>query len=136
MPNLAVAMPFISSDPHAWMRTYYEAVAAREGFSHLALSHQFELFVEAIAKDYPAKSPLMRAWNAATQRATLAVLKNVVYSAPAAQEVELWRVAKDGCQLRCIAVYMPTGIEPPADGRGGLQTDAAAEGRPCVGGTR
>jgi hypothetical protein len=33
-------MPFISSDPHAWMRTYYEVVASRAGFSHVAPSHQ------------------------------------------------------------------------------------------------
>ena len=37
--------------PHAWMRPYYEAIASREGFSHLAPSHQFELLVEAVAKD-------------------------------------------------------------------------------------
>jgi hypothetical protein len=26
-------------------------------------------------------------------------------------EVELWRVAKDGRELRCVAVYMTTGID-------------------------
>ena len=104
-------MSFISSDPHAWMRPYYEAVAARESFSHLAQSHQFELLVEAIARDYPAKAALMREWNAASQRATLGVFANVVYSTPAAREVELWRVAKDGRELRCLAVCMPTGID-------------------------
>ena len=34
-----------------------------------------------------------------------------VYSSPAAREVELWRVAKDGRELRCLAVYMTTGID-------------------------
>jgi hypothetical protein len=103
-------VPFISSDPHAWIRPYHEAVASREGFSHLAPSDQFELFVEAIAKDYPAKATQMREWNAATQWATLAVFANVVYSTPAPREVEFWRVAKDSRELRCLAVYMPTGI--------------------------
>ena len=65
-------MPFISSDPLAWMRPYYEAVAAREGFAHLVPSHQFAVLVEAIAQDHPAKAAQMREWNAATQRATLA----------------------------------------------------------------
>jgi hypothetical protein len=42
-------MRFISSNPQAWMRPYYEAVASREGFNHLAPSHQFDLLVEAIS---------------------------------------------------------------------------------------
>jgi hypothetical protein len=104
-------MPFVSSDPHAWMRPYYEAVAAREGFSHLAPSHQSALLVEAIERDYPTKAPALRDFGAVAQRATLAVFANVVYSTPAAREVELWRVAKDGRQLRCVAVYMTTGID-------------------------
>jgi hypothetical protein len=29
------AVPFVSSDPDAWMRPYYEAVASREGFALL-----------------------------------------------------------------------------------------------------
>ena len=127
-------MPFVSSDPHAWMRPCYEAVAAREGFAHLAPSHQFDLLVEAIAKDYPTKAAHMREWNAATQRATLAMFANVVYSSPAAREVELWRVAKAGRQLRCLAVYMTTGIDLRLMERRGLQTDAAAEGRTRGGG--
>jgi len=93
------------------MRPYYEAVASREGFSHLAPSHQFELLVEAIGKDYPAKAALMREWNAASQRATLSVFANVVYSTPAARELELWRVSKERRELRCVAVYMTTGID-------------------------
>jgi hypothetical protein len=52
-------MPFISSDPHAWMRPYDEAVASREGFSQLAPSRQFELLVGAIANDYPTKAATM-----------------------------------------------------------------------------
>jgi hypothetical protein len=26
-------------------------------------------------------------------------------------EIELWRVVKDGRELRCIALYLPTGID-------------------------
>ena len=36
---------------------------------------------------------------------------NVVYGSPAQRQAELWRVAKDGRELRCLAVYMPTGID-------------------------
>jgi hypothetical protein len=32
-------------------------------------------------------------------------------SSPAAREVELWCVRKDSRELRCLAVYMPTGID-------------------------
>jgi hypothetical protein len=38
-------------------------------------------------------------------------LSNVVYRSPAVREVELWRVGKDSRELRCLAVYMPTGID-------------------------
>ena len=49
-------MPFISSNPDAWMRPYYEAVAAREGFAQLAIPIQFAALVDAIAVDYPANA--------------------------------------------------------------------------------
>jgi hypothetical protein len=32
------------------------------------------------------------------------------------REVELWRVAKGDRELRCLAVYMPTGIDMRAKG--------------------
>ncbi len=38
------------------------------------------------------------------------VFATVVYSAPAARELELWRLP-NGRQLRCVAAYMPTGID-------------------------
>ena len=34
---------------------------------------------------------------------------NGAYRSPAQREVELWRVAKDSRELRCLAVYLPTG---------------------------
>ena len=36
---------------------------------------------------------------------------NVVYRHFAAGEVELWRVRKDKRELRCVAIYLPTGID-------------------------
>jgi hypothetical protein len=70
-----------------------------------------ELLVEAIARDYPTKTPRMRELEAVSQRATLAVFGNVSYSSPAARNLELWRVARGGRELRCLAVYMPTSID-------------------------
>lgn len=38
-------------------------------------------------------------------------LANVVYERPTQREVELWRVRKAPRELRCLAVYLPTGID-------------------------
>jgi len=55
MPN-----PFISSDPNAGMRSYYESVASREGFTQLAIPIQFAALLDAIAVDYRAKAAWLR----------------------------------------------------------------------------
>lgn len=102
---------FISSDPHAWMRVYDEELASVAGFALLAASLQFDLLVEAIGRDYPTEAAKMREWDGLAQRAALSVFSNVVYSSAAAREVELWHVHKDSRELRCLAVYMPTGID-------------------------
>jgi hypothetical protein len=86
-------------------------LASLAGFARLAPSLRFDLLVEAIARDYPTEAAKMRECDGLAQRATLSVFSNVVYSSPAAREVELWRVAKDSRELRCLAVYMPTGID-------------------------
>ena len=99
---------FISSDPHALMRVHYEKLASLAGFAILAPALQFDLLAEAIARDYPTEAAKMREWDGLAQRAALSVFCNVVYSSPAAREVELWRVCKDSRELRCVAVYMPT----------------------------
>jgi hypothetical protein len=105
-------VPFISSNPDAWMRPYYEAVAAREGFSLLPIPLQFGVLISAIAVDYPTRvGKLRQIVDLPSQRAMLLSLSNVVYRGPAAREVELWRVRKDSRELRCLAVYMPTGID-------------------------
>jgi hypothetical protein len=49
-------VPFVSSDPDAWMRPYYEAIASREGFALLSTPVQFATQVNAIARDHPAKA--------------------------------------------------------------------------------
>ena len=89
-------MPFISSNSDAWMRPYYEAVAAREGFALLSIPIQFAALVDAIAVDYPTKAATLRLIaDLPSQRAFLLSLSNVVYRSPAVREVELWRVRKD-----------------------------------------
>ena len=53
-------MPFVSSDPNAWMRPYLEAIASREGFAHLAMPLQFAALSEAVAADHPRKAASLR----------------------------------------------------------------------------
>jgi hypothetical protein len=56
-------VPFVSSDPDAWMRPYYEAVASQEGFLLLAIPMQFATLVDAIAQDHPSKAAKLREIN-------------------------------------------------------------------------
>jgi hypothetical protein len=50
------AVPFVSSDPDAWMRPYYEAVASLDGFALLPIPIQFAALVDAISRDHPSKA--------------------------------------------------------------------------------
>jgi hypothetical protein len=54
------AVPFVSSDPDAWMRPYYEVIALQEGFALLPIPIQFAALVDAIAQDHPAKAAKLR----------------------------------------------------------------------------
>jgi hypothetical protein len=67
--------------------------------------------VEAIAQDHPGEAAKLRGSTATTQQALLGWLADVTRQKPAAREVELWRVRKGERELRCVAVYLPTGID-------------------------
>jgi hypothetical protein len=114
------AVPFVSSDPDAWMRPYYEVIALQEGFALLPIPIQFAALVDAIAQDHPAKAAKLRdiddlPW----QRAIMGSLAHVVYPRPAQREIELWRVVKDSRELRCIARYLdlPVFLGPLVTGK-------------------
>lgn len=54
----------------------------------------------------------MREWSPAAQLAMLKWLSDVVHEQPnPTNEIEQWRVRKTGRKLRCIAVYVPIGID-------------------------
>jgi hypothetical protein len=54
----------------------------------------------------------MREYNATIQAALLDHLACAYREQPApAREVELWRVRKRERELRCLAVYLPSGID-------------------------
>ena len=94
------------------MRPYYEAVASKQGFVHLAIPRQFAAFIEAIAHDHPVKAAQLREIEGIhSQQALLGSLANIVYDHPHEPEVTLWEVAKDSKTLRCVAVDLPSGID-------------------------
>ena len=62
--------PFVSSDPGAWMRTYYAEDRAASRVLQLAPAHQFAALLEAIAADYPAHAAQLRDSNAASRSRT------------------------------------------------------------------
>lgn len=106
-----MAAPFISSDPHAWLRPYYVELVNRGGFARLATSTQWQALIDAVSVDHSSKVASLQSWNDAGQRALLSWLADVTTERPPTRETEMWRMSKAGRELRCVAVYLPTGID-------------------------
>jgi hypothetical protein len=54
----------------------------------------------------------MREWRPDAQMAMLKWLTDVTHEQPnPTNEIELWRVRKGERELRCVAVYLPSGID-------------------------
>ena len=54
----------------------------------------------------------MREWGPAAQLGLLGWLNDVFHEQPnRTNEIELWRVRKGERELRCVAVYLPSGID-------------------------
>jgi hypothetical protein len=100
-----------SSDPHAWLRPIYARLAQHPAYRLFAPSHQFEQLVAAAAADSAAKAANMRDWSPAAQHDLLLRLASMVEQKSDAREVELWRVRKNDRELRCVAHYLPSGID-------------------------
>jgi hypothetical protein len=74
-------------------------------------SNPVATLVTAIAQNHPAKAAKLRDFDdLPSQRAILGSLAHIVYPRRAQREIELWRVT-DSRELRCIALYLPTGID-------------------------
>jgi hypothetical protein len=67
--------------------------------------------VDAIAQDQPGRAAELQGSNDTTQNAMIGWLADVTSQKPAVREMELWRVRKGERELRCVAVYLPTGID-------------------------
>ena len=104
--------PFVSSDPHAWLRPYWADLHRQHAFfGNLAPELQAAALADALDQDHPAKSAEIRAWSPVTTRAMLAVLDQALAERHTAKETELWRMSKGVREQRCIAVYVPSGID-------------------------
>jgi len=53
----------------------------------------------------------MRQWSPAAQEGTLKWLESATKETPAVTELELWTVEKANRTLRCVARYLPSGID-------------------------
>ena len=90
----------------------FDVIDAFAELVYLAPSHQWEALVRAAATESPTKSAEMRGWSVAAQVGLLKWLGDVLQEHPnPVNEIELWRVRKDDRALRCLAVYLQTGID-------------------------
>jgi hypothetical protein len=101
----------LTSDPHAWLRPYFAALAQDHTFALLAPSTQFSALCDAVSVEQPTKAAQMREWSPAAQEAVVRWLATCVARSEAQQEIELWKVMKTGRELRCVARYLPAGID-------------------------
>ena len=101
----------LTSDPHAWLRPYFARLRSQSAFSQFSPQHQFEQLVQAVAIEHPSKAARMREWSTAAQHALLGHLAMTVDQRHHADQSKRWRVRKDGRELRCLVVYLPTGID-------------------------
>jgi hypothetical protein len=105
-------MPFVTSDPHAWLYPIYARLRADTKFGLLSSVHQFEALAAAVEKESLTKGSAMREWNAAAQIAMLKWLSDVTQEHPnPTNEIEQWRVRKNDRELHCLTVYVPIGID-------------------------
>lgn len=105
-------MPFVSSDPHAWLYPIYAGLRADTRFGLRSLAHQFEALASVVEKESPTKGASMREWSPDAQLAMLKWLTDMIYEqANPTNAIELWRVRKGERELRCVALYLPIGID-------------------------
>jgi hypothetical protein len=103
---------FVSSDPHAWLYPIYARLRADSKFGLLSPAHQFDALASAVENESPMKGASMREWSSDAQVAMLKWLSDVTSERPnPTNEIELWRVRKGERELRCVVLYLPTGID-------------------------
>ena len=102
----------LTSDPHAWLRSFYARLQSTPLFQRLTPSHKFVRLTEAVAVDHPVQAAKMREWTPAAQNALIAHLAASLADPPKHAAVsELWQLSKGARVLRCVAQYLPSGID-------------------------
>ena len=101
----------LSSDPHAWLRPYVVTLKEDPAYKMLAYPLRFAALCEVVEREHPERARWMRQWSPKAQEGTLKWLETVTTDVPAVSELELWTVKKDKRTLRCVARYLPTGID-------------------------
>jgi hypothetical protein len=101
----------LTSDPHAWLRPYYVALKNDGVFWMLAMPQRFEALCCAVEGEHPSRAASMREWSPAVKEGILGWLESVTKEKASVEEVELWRVTKDTRELRCVARYLPAGLD-------------------------
>ncbi|MFN8579381.1 MAG: hypothetical protein U0163_00180 [Gemmatimonadaceae bacterium] len=104
--------PFITSDPNAWLRPYWQQLHDEHTFfANLAPELRANALADLLAPEHPAKAAEIRAWTPVTCRAMLAVLDQALSERHTARETELWRMTNGARELRCVAVYTRVGLD-------------------------
>jgi hypothetical protein len=101
----------LSSDPHAWLRPYYAALAATPAFPQLALPLQFQALCEGTERDHPGSRHGCGSVARAAQEGVLRRLQSAAAQSSVATGGELWSVTKDGRELPCLVRYLPTALK-------------------------
>jgi hypothetical protein len=101
----------LESEPYVWLRPFFKQLQQHPPFRHFASAHQFEQLLQAIAAEHPTEAAQMRQWTATAQHMLLLHLASMVEQKASAEPIELWRVQKGDRELRCVAHYLPNGID-------------------------
>lgn len=101
----------LESESSVWLRPYYSRLQQHPAFRHFAPAHQYQQLLEAIRVDHPAEAARMREWSAGAQHGLLLHLASMLEQKAGADPVQLWTVKKADRELRCVAHYLPGGID-------------------------
>jgi len=52
----------LTSDPHAWLRSFYARLQSAPGFQRLRPWQKFAQLLEAVQVDHPSQAAKMREW--------------------------------------------------------------------------
>ena len=101
----------LSSDPHAWLRPFFATLKADPAYHTLAIPLRFVALCDVVGAEHEERANWMRQWSPAAQEGTLKWLESATKEKPSVTELELWTVKKDARTLRCLARYLPSGID-------------------------